>query len=225
MRDPLPPTLVPEQGERLTRDAYKQDFQACDAALRDADSWKLERRQHFEEQGSASRDALRRGEWQKALRLLGDRRDGLLATVQEDERKGHRFHRVRVVEQPLTPYVQWELHSHRQRAECGERIRVVSAEQVASAEAERVLPEIVVLGGATLFQVLYTEAGAAVGAVRYTDHDLVRGWENYIRKLYEAGEDVRSHFEREVAHLPPPATAPGAAAVVAAADQDGVGDH
>ncbi|MFJ9585691.1 DUF6879 family protein [Streptomyces acidicola] len=204
MLDLLPPVLAPAHGERLSRDAYKRDFRARDAAIRDADSWKLERLQHFEEQGSPSRDALRRGEWETALRLLDDRRDALLSSVQEDTRKGHLFHRVRVVEKPLSPYVQWELHSQRQRAQCGERIRVVSAEQVALAEREHPLPEVVVLGHSTLFQVLYSEAGATLGAVRYTDHDLVRSWESYIRKLYEAGEDVRSYFEREVAPLPPP---------------------
>ncbi|GHE45671.1 DUF6879 family protein [Streptomyces capitiformicae] len=206
MLDLLPPVLVPEHGERLTRDAYKRDFGERDAAIRDADSWKLERLQHFEEEGSPSRDALRRGEWATALRLLEDRRDALLATAREDTRKGHRFHRVRVVEKPLSPYLQWELHSHRQRAEYGERIRVVGAEQVASVERAGRLPEIVVLGGDTLFQVLYSKAGATLGSVRYTDDDLVGSWENYIRRLYEAGEDVRSYFEREVAHLPPPRT-------------------
>lgn len=207
MLDLLPPVLAPEHGERLGRDAYKRDFRERDAVLRDTDSWKLERLQHFEEQGSPSRDALRRGEWGTALRLLEARRDALLSTAQEDRRKGHLFHRVRVVEKPLSPYMQWELHSHRQRAEFGERIRVVGAGQVASAEREHRLPEIVVLGRSTLFQVLYSESGATLGAVRYTDHDLVRSWENYIRKLYEAGQDVRSYFEREVAHLPPPGAA------------------
>ncbi|MCX4763763.1 hypothetical protein OG562_22910 [Streptomyces sp. NBC_01275] len=204
MLDLLPPILAPEQGHSLTLAAYKRDFRTREAAIRDTDSWKLERRQHFEEEGSPSRDALRRGEWELALRLLDDRREALHATAREDRRKGHLFHRVRVVEQPLSPYAQWELHSHRQRAEYGERIHVVSAEQVASAEREGRLPEIVVLGRSTLFQVLYTETGATVGAVRYTDQELVRGWENYIRKLYETGEDVRTYFEREVAHLPPP---------------------
>ncbi|MFE9643746.1 DUF6879 family protein [Streptomyces sp. NPDC006365] len=204
MLDLLAPLLRPDQGERLTRDAYKRDFRERDARILNADSWKLERRQHFEEQGSPSRDALRRGEWQEALRLLGDRRDDLLATARDDARKGHHFHRVRVVEQPLTPYVQWELHSHRQRAEYGERIRVVSAEQVAAAEREHLLPEVVVLGHDTLFQVLYSPSGATVGAVRYTDRELIDSWESYIRKLYTAGDDVREYFEREVAHLPPP---------------------
>ncbi|MFD7500643.1 DUF6879 family protein [Streptomyces sp. NPDC059850] len=127
MLDPQAPTLPPEQGERLDRDAYKSEFREREATIRDAVSWKLERRQHFEEQGSPSRDALRQGQWKEALRLLEVRRDGLRATAEADAEHGHTFHRVRMVETPLTPYIQWELHSHRQRAEYGERIRVLDA--------------------------------------------------------------------------------------------------
>ncbi|MFI1851332.1 DUF6879 family protein [Streptomyces sp. NPDC020480] len=209
MLDLLAPVLVPEQGERLTRTAYRQDFREREDAVRDGSSWKLERRQHFEEQGSPSRDALRRGDWDEALRLLADRRDTLAAAVQEETRRGYAFHRVRVVEKPLTPYVQWELHSQRQRAQYGQRIRVVPAERVAASESTYSLPEVVVLGGHTLFQVLYTETGVANGAIRYTDRDLVMRWENYIKAIYAAGEDVISYFDREVAHLDPPTLSPG----------------
>ncbi|MFI0814395.1 DUF6879 family protein [Streptomyces sp. NPDC021098] len=204
MPDLLAPALDPEQGDWLTRPAYKQDFRQREDAIQNGSSWKLERRQHFEEQGSPSRDALRRGDWEEALRLLADRNDNLAAAAQEEKRRGYAFHRVRVVEKPLTPYVQWELHSQRQRAEHGQRIRIVPAEQVAASEKIGPLPELVVLGGHTLFQVLYTETGVANGAIRYTGPDLVERWENYIKALYALGEDVISYFDREVAHLDPP---------------------
>ncbi|WP_129768825.1 DUF6879 family protein [Streptomyces sp. L-9-10] len=206
MLDLRAPTLPPERGERLVRDVYKRDFRERDAAIRDAESWKLERRQHFREQGSASRDALSRGEWEEALRLIDERRDDLLESARDDERRGFVFHRVRVVERPLTPYLQWELHSLRQRAEYGERIRTVSAEVLAAAESEGPLPEVVILGGSTLYQVLYDESGASQGAIRYSDSGIVGRWESYIKEIYGAGEDVESYFAREVAHLPPPTT-------------------
>lgn len=209
MLDLVAPVLVPEQGDRLTRPAYKEDFRQREDAIRDGSSWKLERRQHFEEQGSPSRDALRRGDWEEALRLLATRRDALAAAAQEEERRGYAFHRVRVVETPLTPYVQWEFHSQRQRAEYGQRIRIVPSEQVAASENSNPLPEVVVLGGRTLFQVLYTEAGVANGAIRYTDPDLVERWENYIKALYTSGEEVISYFDREVAPLDPPKLSAG----------------
>lgn len=209
MLDLLAPVLTPEQGDRLTRPAYRQDFRERKAAIRDGSSWKLERRQHFEEQGSPSRDALRRGDWDEALRLLANRGETLAADAQEEARRGYAFHRVRVIEKPLTPYVQWELHSQRQRAQYGQKIRVVPAEQVAASESAHPLPEVVVLGSRTLFQVLYTDAGVANGAIRYTDRDLVTRWENYVKALYAVGEDVISYFDREVAHLDPPTLSAG----------------
>ncbi|MFD7500642.1 DUF6879 family protein [Streptomyces sp. NPDC059850] len=72
------------------------------------------------------------------------------------------------------------------------------------AETEGLLPEIVVLGGSVLFQVLYDETGFCVGAVRHTGQDTVGDWAGYLEKLYAAGEDVASYFAREVAPLPPP---------------------
>lgn len=206
MLDLCAPTLPVDGGERLTREDYGHDFRTRDAAIRNHDSWKLERRQHFEELGNESWAAVRRGDWAEALRLLDteQRRNALTEIYQDDERRRSIFHRVRVAEKPLTPYMQWELHSQRVRAECGERIRVVSADQVAESESEGLLPEVVVLGGSTLYQVVYSETGVPDGAVRHTDAELVGRWENYIRALYDIGEDVRAYVRREVVHLPPP---------------------
>lgn len=202
------PILPPERGERLVREAYRKDFRERSLALRNADSWKLERRQHFEEQGSPSRDALRRGEWEESLRLMRERGDSLAAAAREDERQGHTFHRVRVVEEPLTPYLQWELHSLLQQAQFGVRVRVVHAESVAEVERTVPLPELVLLGGRTLFNVLYSDAGHPQGAIRYTESDVTARWEHYIKSLYQSGEEITSYFERVVAHLPAPTNRP-----------------
>lgn len=200
------PDLDTAQGELLARPDYKRDFRRREAEIRNASSWKLERRQHFEEQGSASREAMRRGEWDEALRLMEERHDALVAEAREDARRGHVFHRVRVVEQPLTAYMQWELHSLRQQAEYGQRIRVVNARALSSVEERGALPEVVVLGSTTLYRVLYTDAGLPTGAVRYTDPEVVGRWGSYIKALYETGEDMAAYFDREVGRLPAPHT-------------------
>jgi hypothetical protein len=207
MLDLRAPALPMEQGEQLTDDAYGHDFRQRRTAVRNGDSWKLERLQHFEEEGSDSREALRRGDWEAALGLMEARRDALRRAAQEDERRGSPFRRVRVVEEPLTPYMQWELHSLRQRAQCGHGIRVIQADVVAAAESDGRLPELVILDNRTLYCVLYTEAGVAEGAVRFTDPDIVRPWVAYIRDAYLAGEDVVSYFDRAVAHLAAPPAA------------------
>ncbi|OEV08754.1 DUF6879 family protein [Streptomyces nanshensis] len=207
MPDLTPPPLPPGQGVTLEREDYRREFREREEEIRDRDSWKLERRQHFEEQGSASWDAMRRGEWETALRLLEENREALLATAREDARRRSFFHRVRVVEQSLSPYVQWQLHSLRLRAEYGETVRVVDAADLESAESAGVLPELVVLGGEVLYRVRYTGTGVPDGAVRYTDPRLVEEWERYLRRLHETGEDVQSYFTRRVEHLPPPVPA------------------
>jgi hypothetical protein len=208
MLDLRVPALPTESGERLTHEAYKRVFWAVDAKIRNGHSWKLERRQHFLEHGNASRDALARGDWQEALRLLEAGRDKVRAVGQDDERRGNVFHRLRVVEEPLSPYLQWELHTLRLRAEYGEQIRVLPASVIAAAETDGLLPEVTLLDGHTLFQVLYGADGASYAAIRYADSEVVSGWLAYITQVYAAGEDLASYFDRVVATLPPPTIAP-----------------
>lgn len=208
MIDLNPPALMTEPGERLVRADYKRDFKQRKAEIRGRSSWKLERRQHFEEQDVPSWEAMRRGDWEQSLRLLRGQGETFRTAARNDSRQTHAFHRVRVVEQPLTSYLQWEMHVLRHQAEYGRRIRVVPAECVADAERYGLLPEIVVLGGRTLYRVTYSDAGRHTGAELFTDPKLVRGWEHYLENLYERGEDVISYFDREVAHLPAPQTQP-----------------
>ncbi|MBD0738635.1 DUF6879 family protein [Streptomyces sp. CBMA29] len=207
MLDLHAPVLPLGQGEPLTDDEYVRDFRARRAAIRNGDSWKLERLQHFEEEDSPSREAQRQGDWETALRLMEARRDAFREAAQDDERRGSPFHRVRVVEEPLTPYLQWELHYLRQRAQCGHRIRVVQAGVFAAAETDRLLPELTILDDRTLYRVMYTEAGVAEGAVRFTDSAIVEPWVSFIRDAYAVGEDVTLYFDRVVARLPPPPAA------------------
>lgn len=116
------------------------------------DSWKLERRQHFREPGDASWEAFVRGDWQEALRLIEAQRAGLLDLSRLAARHRCRLLRVRVVEVPLTPYLQWELHLLRVRAECGELIRVTGPEHIAAYERESPVPELVTLNDDTVYE-------------------------------------------------------------------------
>ncbi len=201
------PALPEELGVRLERPDYKRDFRERRGAIRDAESWKLERLQHFEETNDESRDALRRGDWAEVLRLFEAEREALRRSAREDESRGTAFRRIRVVEEPLTPYVQWELHWLRLSAECGHPVRVLPAPALAASETAGLLPEVVILGGRTLFQVLYTAAGVPDGAIRFTDPAVVQPWTDFLRHAYAVAEDIESYFDRAVAHLPPPPAA------------------
>lgn len=203
-RDAL--TMDAARGERLTRDAYRRDFAQRDRDVVGRSSWKFERRQHFLELSNPSWEAFRQGAWDESLALLEGRREGLLKSVQEDLERGNPFYRVRVVQEPVTPYLQWELHSLQVQAQCGRPVRVVQAEAVSPLETPGILPEVVVLGGQTLYEVLYTAEGTLDGGVRFTDTRLAQHWEGFIQELYHEGEDVIDYVDRYVAHLPPPRT-------------------
>lgn len=207
MPDLLAPDLPDELGERLTREDYKRDFRERRSAIRDGESWKLERLQHFEETNDDSREALRQGDWPAVLRLFEAERDALVRRARDEMARGAVFHRIRVVEEPLTPYVQWELHWLRLSAECGHSIRVLPAPAVAAMEGDALLPELNVLDGRVLYRVLYTDAGRPDGAIRFTDPSTVTNWTVNLRELYAAAEDIQAYFDRAVADLPPPLAA------------------
>ncbi|MDX3226112.1 DUF6879 family protein [Streptomyces sp. ME19-01-6] len=207
MLDVRAPALPVERGQRLGREEYLRDFRARDAAIRNGESWKLERLQHFEEVGVPSRDALRRGDWDMALRLLEEGRENLRGIQADEEARGSVFHRVRVVEEPLTPYVQWELHTLRISAEYGERVRILPDGMIASAETDGLLPELTIQDGKVLFRVLYSDTGVPDGAIRFTDPDIVEPWTEYVREAYATAEDIASYFDRAVAPLSPPPAA------------------
>ncbi|SOD60650.1 hypothetical protein SAMN06297387_102201 [Streptomyces zhaozhouensis] len=196
--------LDPALGTRLALDPYRADFAEIDNAVRDRSSWKFERLQHFEEQDDPSRDALTEGRWEDALRLLEAEHDDWLAAARREEERRAPFHRVRVVEEPLTPYMQWESHALRVQAKAGKGIRVIGADRVREWEPAGPLPEVVVLGDLVLYEVLYTDAGVLDGCRRYTDPELIGRWTAFIQGLYEEGEDVVSYVDRYVAHLPSP---------------------
>lgn len=183
--------LDPSQGVRLDIDSYRSEFRVHRDKLRDEDSWKFERRQHFAEQNySPGRAAFDRGDWNEAMNALTEKRESVLQSVNEDRKNRTSFYRVRVVEEPISPYLQWELMSLRMQAECGKPIRVVDASRVSALEIGRLLPEVVVLGAQTLYEVVYTDAGVPASAVRFTDARCVDNWIEFIKDLYNMGEDV-----------------------------------
>ncbi|GII93116.1 DUF6879 family protein [Sinosporangium siamense] len=192
-------------GERLERAVYRAEFRTEYQRLYDDESWKLERRQSFAEPGVPSWEAFDAGDWQTALRLIAEGRNRLEEYFGEHANRGVASYRVRVVEWPLTPYLQWELHLLNLRAECGERIHIVTVDQTADRETSGPFPEIITLGAKTMYRIHYTAQGVGDGSTRFTDPLLIERCRHVIKSLHEQGEDIRSYFAREVAGLAPPA--------------------
>jgi hypothetical protein len=193
---------IPEvHGQVLDLDAYSDFF---DAAYKKIIFWKLERRQTFREPGDASWEAFDTGNWARSLELNDAERESVRAKVAEDATLGVESRRLRIVETPVTPYLQWEMQHFRLLAEEGEDLRVLHAEQVRAWEKAGPLPEIVVLGECALFEILYDQAGSATGARRIHDSDVISACASEIADLYARAEPLLDYFEREIAHLPTP---------------------
>jgi hypothetical protein len=198
----------PSSGTRLLQDEYGRDFGDRLWLADQQDTWKLERLQFYDETGFPGWDAFAGGDWDHSMELYDEMRPELEAFFRRYRERGSRFCRIRVVETPLTPYLHWELYCLRIRAQCGEQIRVVPARRLTALEPRgRLVPELVSLCGATLYATEYDDAGKPGGARRFTDPEVIAGYESLAGELFSSGEDLESYFDREVAPLPPPSRA------------------
>lgn len=165
---------------------------------------KLERGQHFQERGFPSWEAFAAGDWERALSLADERREEYAREIRRASELGVTHRRLRVVEFPVTPYVQWELHVLRVRVEVGDAIKIVGARDISTIERNHPVPEVVILGNAVMYEVVYDEDGNAAGANRYTDASLIRETNAGFDALYERGEHFQDFFDREIVPLAPP---------------------
>ncbi|GIH98526.1 DUF6879 family protein [Planobispora takensis] len=185
-------------GLSLDAAAYLDDFWPRFQRIGDEPFWKLERAQHFREPDVPSWTAMVEGDWDRSLVLVEEMRAGIAPG------SGPELRRLRIVEQPVTPYLQWEMQILRIRAEEGERIRTLPAKAVAHLETVVELPEVVLLGSLTMYEVLYDATGTLSGARRIDDPVLLSDCRAELAQLYDQGEDLLGYFEREIAPLSPP---------------------
>jgi hypothetical protein len=189
--------------ERLDRPTYHADLGRVYSSGIDFLN-KLERGQHFKERGFPSWEAFADGDWEGALSLAEERREDYAEELRQAARLGVRHRRLRVVEFPVTPYVQWELFVLRVRVDLGDDIKVLDARDISNIERSRPVPEVVILGDVAMYEVVYDEDGNAAGANRYTDRSLIRETNVGFDTLYERSEGFYDFFDREIVTLPPP---------------------
>jgi hypothetical protein len=190
-------------GDHLSLDEYFADFDKQFWSTENRDCWKVERRQTFVEQGSTSYDAFVRGDWPRALELLDERRPNIQEYYDRAASHGIRIYRARVVEEPISAYLIWQLNSLRQRSELGEHTRIIDPGKIVELERDVELPEIIGLGQDVVYQVIYGPTGAAERAIRSTDRPNVEHWWTIFTELYEGGEEMAVFFDRGVAGLRP----------------------
>ncbi|MGH3869500.1 MAG: DUF6879 family protein [Pseudonocardiaceae bacterium] len=190
-------------GEHLSLEEYLAEVGHYESRVSDRFN-KLERMQHFEEPYDPSWQMFVAGNWDEALRLDELERANVQKMFADFTRQGTSWYRVRVVEFPITPYLQWEFHGLKLRVECGEHIRIAPVGALASYEANGPMPEALVVGSVVMYEILYNKNGAPCGSRRITDPEAIARSREEIEQLYVAGEDFMSFFNREIAHLPPP---------------------
>lgn len=165
--------------------------------------WKLERIQDFREPDEPSWRAMEAGDWDGALALIEEKRAGSTRHVTVSD--GASSVRLRVVEHPVTPYLQWEMQVLKIWVETGTQdIRVMDAAAVRHLERTAPLPEVVVLGTETMYEVLYDDTGTHCGGRRIDDRDVIAACRAELHDLFGKAEDLLPYFDQEIAPLPPP---------------------
>ncbi|GAA3739237.1 DUF6879 family protein [Salinactinospora qingdaonensis] len=191
-------------GVVLDRPTYHADSDREQDKLDGGVIWKLERSQVFNEVGDAAWDAFVAGDWPRVMEIFESEREAIGEEIRANTEQGLEFRRLRVVEHPPTPYLQWESHSHRIFVECGHQIRALDAATVAPLETRAVLPELMVYGDRALYQVRYDGAWTPVGAKRVDDPELVSQTAEAIAGLWQESEPFLDYFHREIAERPIP---------------------
>lgn len=197
----MPESLVGADHVELGTDDYFADFWERLGHL-DGGLWKLERRQEFREPGYPSWDAFAAGRIEDSLDLAEAGRAEIIDYQRRLSARLIESRRVRVAASPPTPYLWWESHILKIRAEAGEQIRVVGAASVTSHEVAGPLPEIVILGSGVLYDVRYDAGGVITGAHRYAQSELIASWLGFIAELFDAGEAFLEYFTREIGPSP-----------------------
>ncbi|GAA2636804.1 DUF6879 family protein [Paractinoplanes durhamensis] len=186
----------------LNVDEYLADF-ANRFELLGQSLWKLERQQEFREPGYPSWDAFAAGRVAESVSLAEAARAEIVEYQRDLAARDVQLHRVRLVASPPTPYLWWESHILRIRAEAGERIRALDVDAVADLEsAEWTLPEVVVIGDAVMYSVQYDTEGVLSGAYRYEKRDLINAWVRFIADLFNRAEPFDAYYSREIKDLP-----------------------
>ncbi|MEO3863365.1 DUF6879 family protein [Acrocarpospora sp. B8E8] len=172
-------------GVTMDRITYSADFSGVYREMEGV-LWKLERAQYFYEPYSKSWVAWAEGDWELALALI----EAATAEYEADLSPRVELRRLRIVERPLSPYLEWELRVLAARASAGEKVRVLDAEAVHHLERDRPLPELLIPAGDLMYEILYDQGGAHVGGRRIGDRAIIEPCLTLLADLYDQAEEL-----------------------------------
>jgi hypothetical protein len=197
----MPSLLGGVTGERMELADYYADFQRHYSQA--TEFWKLERGQVYSEPGDESWKAFDNGDWDKAMRLLEDRRPDLIEYFRDNASRGLATRRVRIVSLPPSGYLHWELSLLKIRDELGGPVRILLDGELADFEDQGPVPDVYTMDDRVMYEAVYDDHGVLDHARRYTDKILVRRCRHFIADLYARGEPISDFFQREILHLHP----------------------
>ncbi len=163
-------------------------------------------RQTFQEPDSPSWRAFAKGNWEEALNLIDATNEETGEYFEGLSQRRVRAKRLRIVEPPISPYLQWECWVYHRNVKFGEEIRVLPVGAVPERPKHAdLLPELVIIDEMMAYEVLYDEDGLNVGAKQIADRAVLRNLRLQFNQLYDGAEDFSTFFGREIQDLPPPA--------------------
>ncbi|MFB9839545.1 DUF6879 family protein [Actinoallomurus acaciae] len=121
----LPPSWAVSSGTRLDLDgfgaAFSQAWSRTESRFLKLECWQAYREGHACE----SQEVYERGDMETARELLRREAEADRPLYEDVEKRHIDYSRIRLVREPLSPYLQYELLSYRIRAQMGENIEVV----------------------------------------------------------------------------------------------------
>lgn len=120
-----PPQWAIKSGKRLDLNEFGARFlelwSRTDFRFLKVECWQSYREREI----TTSQAAYERGDVPEARRLLRQESEAERSFYKDVERKGIDYARIRLVQKPLTPYLDYEFEAYRIRAKIGENIEVV----------------------------------------------------------------------------------------------------
>lgn len=154
---------------------------------------KIESGQIFAEPGNPSWEAFVRGDWSRALQRMGQHAQENDAHCRAHTASQILSRRVRIVCQPLTDYLIWELHYLYNNTRSNVRVGIVDYDRARGLVGEAWLDDFVSLDEAVAYRVLYGSDGVNSGAER-SQNPTVIGAVNHVYELLAAASTPLADF-------------------------------
>lgn len=153
---------------RLFPDDFRREFRDASRGVTGR-VYKLERRQTFQEPGNPSWEAFAAGDMKRALELIEEDRAAQRDFKKIFDDRGAHFYRLRVIEDPLSSYLRWELAHFRLNAEEGEKIYIVNQAMIADLDLRYRLDDYTIFARSLAFFLNYSDDGLFLHADLVSD--------------------------------------------------------